>query len=1174
MLRDLFEKDPCRDIVSVVKVDDHTPEIVWTELEEYVPTDDVKDNFRRIVEGFIETKSGYTEEVCVWLSGFFGSGKSHFLKVLGYLLENRELTTPDGRTIQSTSYIATKLGLQNFAPLLSKEFKTKVLPLYLLDYDHAGDPTLSRLIYKTLMRERGFSDTIWVSSWEDELRKEGKYGEFVDWVTKEFESDWAEKRKLHADVILKKALPLFLPIYTNEEDVGRAIEESKRVEITPSDVIKKYKGYAEEIDETKGRIVLLLDEAGLYVDSDTTERLTDLNALAEQVVKEGEGKVWLITTSQEALPDMVDRFAMERQKLEWLRDRFRHFSLTPAGVEKVVSERMLKKRVEAIGVISDFYQTKAGEISEALGLKSAKVATEITKEDFITFYPFLPYSIRLLQDISRALVKTVDQARRFSARERSMLKIVHAILSGEGNIDCFAEKDLGVFVTFDILYDVISSDLRFIRSDYHMIIEKEIAELGELDGVKVSSVAKTLFLLQNVEDKVPCSLDNLSAVLFPDLSTDKNKHQEAVKGCLDVLREKGWVIKENGAYKLLTYDEHSLERTITENLPRAAEKRKFLQDVLVEDKLKKFEYQHGKSRRPFDVGFTIDSEKIREGNPEVVIYTPFSDKKEEEILKDSSNRADTVYLLSAQDTEFERIVERTIALKKTEDQFNTLTLTEKQRQYIKVLRDEYVGNMRDILKKIESVFGKGAVYASGMKSAPSSSMQKTLETHLKPIVEAVYSEFIDARPKRDEECAEILKWKPGVKIAEIYSDLGIVENNRLIVGAKVPSTVLKQIDYRRSYGLSRTGKDMIVEFEKPPYGWDPRMVRLAVASLFKAGKISVLWNNEEHYSATPELTNVFTKSSQFNKASFDLLPEVDWRKARELLSSIFGERSEDTFEKTAEKVGVVAKEWWNNAKQIHTRVIDNELPNTIATIVEDFIKAIEEVVKVEEPNAKLRRFLEGENALRASFKTVKDLEQFGFRKYRELRRFIENPVIDNALCDYKEKLEETKKTIMSDAIVNRINEVDSVYSTLLDEFGRRYEERHAEFNKWVMNALKEVERHKAFDLKPEDAKEKEKELNDLLCEILKFDSSALNCKNCKRYFTDLNELRIRSLTQEVLKELDKLVPEPERPSEIKPLQLREAVKSEEVEGVIEKIRVYFRRYKGVFDVEIRIKPKE
>jgi len=90
-LRDLFEKEPDREIESVVKVNVHTPKIVWMELEEYIPTEEVKENFRRIIEGFIETKRGYSEEVCVWLSGFFGSGKSHFLKVLGYLLENLSL---------------------------------------------------------------------------------------------------------------------------------------------------------------------------------------------------------------------------------------------------------------------------------------------------------------------------------------------------------------------------------------------------------------------------------------------------------------------------------------------------------------------------------------------------------------------------------------------------------------------------------------------------------------------------------------------------------------------------------------------------------------------------------------------------------------------------------------------------------------------------------------------------------------------------------------------------------------------------------------------------------------------------------------------------------------------------------------------------------------------------
>lgn len=852
----------------------------------------------------------------------------------------------------------------------------------------------------------------------------------------------------------------------------------------------------------------------MYV-GDSTERLTDMNALAEQVVKDGRGKVWLIATSQEALPEMVDRFAMERQKLEWLRDRFRHFSLTPAGVEKVVSERMLKKKVEAIGVLKEFYQNKAGVISEALGLKSAKLPSEINEEDFVKFYPFLPYSIRLLQDISGALVRTMDDARRFSARERSMLKIVHAILSGEGDIDCFAEKELGVFVTFDILYDAISSDLRFIKADYHAIIQDEIGELGEIEGVVISSVAKALFLLQNIDEKVPCSLDNLSAVLFPDVSADKNRNGEAVKKCLDELREKGWVIEENGAYRMLTYDEHSLERTIKENLPRVAEKRKFLKEEL-EEKLKKFEYRYGKSRRPFDVGFTVDGEKITEENLEVVLYTSFSGKKEKEISVESSDSANTVYWLSAQGSEFERLVERTIALKKTEDQFRTLTLTEKQRQYIKILSEEYVGNKNDISRKIESVFEKGMVYVSGVESAPLESFEKTLEERLEPISEEVYSEFVDARPKRDEECAEVLKWKPGVKIAEVYRDLGIVVNNTINV-------------------------------------------------------ISVMWNNKPYYSATPELNDVFVKSTQFNRASFDVLPEVDWRKARELLSSIFGVRSEDTFEKTAEKVRDVANEWWSDAKQIQTRVIDNELSKGIRDEIEGFSRAIEKVIKTEEPNAKLRVFLEKEEDLRGSFNTVKSIKRFNFEKYREIKKFIENPVVSNALGDFSEKLEDIRRTILSEAIIDRINEVAGDYGSLLDAFSRKYEERHGEFNKWIIDALEVVKNHKAFELKPVDARKKEEELMKHQCENLVFDSGALYCKSCGRHFTDMNEDFVKRLKQKVLGELDKLIPDEPIPPE--PPEIREEVRSEEVERVIEKIKEFFSKYKGIFEVEIRIKPR-
>jgi hypothetical protein len=280
-------------------------------------------------------------------------------------------------------------------------------------------------------------------------------------------------------------------------------------------------------------------------------------------------------------------------------------------------------------------------------------------------------------------------------------------------------------------------------------------------------------------------------------------------------------------------------------------------------------------------------------------------------------------------------------------------------------------------------------------------------------------------------------------------------------------------------------------------------------------------------------------------------------------------RSEDTFEKTAEKVGDVVNERWSEAKQFRTRVIDNELPKGIRDKVEVFIRAIEEVVKAEEPNAKLRVFLEKEEDLEANFKPVKKLEGFAFGKYREIKKFVENPVMENALGDFKEKFEDVRKTVLSEAIVDRINEATVDYGGLLDAFSITYEEQHGEFNKWIIEALEVVEHHNAFALKPEEAGDKAEELRSLQCKNLVFDSSALYCKSCRKHFTDMHASVIRGVKQKVLRELDTLIP-PIKPPE--PFEIREEVRSEEIERVIEKIRAFFSKYKGMFEVEIRIKP--
>ena len=91
LIKDMFAKPIDRDIRGVVKVGQDDVSIVKNELEEYVVTQEMQKHFRDFFASYVKSINGYTDKMGVWISGFFGSGKSHFLKILSYLLENREV---------------------------------------------------------------------------------------------------------------------------------------------------------------------------------------------------------------------------------------------------------------------------------------------------------------------------------------------------------------------------------------------------------------------------------------------------------------------------------------------------------------------------------------------------------------------------------------------------------------------------------------------------------------------------------------------------------------------------------------------------------------------------------------------------------------------------------------------------------------------------------------------------------------------------------------------------------------------------------------------------------------------------------------------------------------------------------------------------------------------------
>ena len=1180
LIKDLLIRDPYRPIGSVVKITDHKPANVWVEMDEYVPTERVKEHFRELLDVLLETRRGGTERVCAWVSGFFGSGKSHFLKVLGYLLENRELIDPSGNRHSASEFLCRKLGLENFIPLLTRELKTKVLYINLLDYDPQSprSPTISRLIYRSFLRDKGLSTEFWVAAWEEELQQQGLWDRFQAWVKENFGRSWQKERRLNAEPVLKQALPRLLPkLYRTEEEAGGAIQESKRRfgTINPSEVVEKLYLEAQRLDEQKGRIVVLLDEVGLYI-GDSVPRLTDLNELAEQVVERGSGKLLLVVTAQEALPELVGRLTKDRQILEWLRDRFRlHLGLQPTEVETVVARRLMEKKPKAADALRKLYSRHQGALVSNLSLDRSW-----HEGDFVSQYPFPPYAVRLMQDIMGALRGSVEEARRLSGSERSMMKLTQAILTGEGGILKGAEQPLGWLVPFDLLYDALAPDLQTIRSDQHQAIAG-IAQLGECDGLSIVRVAKALYLLQQLHRRIPCTHANLAAALVDKVDEDIHALQEAVRRCLQKLREEGWVAEEDGRYRLLTAAQHDLERDVRANYPQPSELQRGVMELLRE-MVRRFKYEHGQIRRPLKVAIEVDGETVAErGDLTVKLLTQFAPETEEELLIQSINEPNALFWKAAESRELKHTLERTLAIEKTLKQWESRPLSVEQGEYRERLEREAQTNRQihlpDLMTK---AFLQGRIWLGGREIAFSGdSLEAVLRTNLRDIAERLYTEFVDARPSKKDDCADILSWRPGMALPPIYERLDLLTTTGQINrDAGLLATVRDELKRRRQMGLDNTGKALREHFESSPYGWDPGLLRLLVATLLKAGAVGVRYHGRPIIDPTDtQVRGVFTGQREFDRAAFELLPEVDWREAAEKVSEIFAVPGGDTFERTAKIAGEQAAHWRQLAGQLGTRARDHRLPRCLITACEEASRLLDEVVQEDDPNARLRRFLESAGTLASEVPTVRLLEGFPFDEYRKVRSFADmaGDWANTLTGDGARRWQLLCEGLGADDLLDRWEGVRNDYAVLWSTYREDYKKAHLAFQNAVKEALKALRQHEAFQHKPEKAEAALEPLSALRCDADPTPTEeAFRCPSCRRSFASLSTAIVQEVRRRVEEALDALLPPPPVKA-LEPLSLTRVVAGEhDLEALAGELRRYWRKARRPLSVTVQATPKE
>jgi hypothetical protein len=919
---DLLTRDLSRKIEEIIQVDQADEQSVHDEITEYVATDSIREQYHDLLRAIAEAPSDPHESVGVWVSGFFGSGKSSFAKNLGYALENR-----------------TVLG-SKFADLFKQQLDdTRTGDL--LDFINANQPTevilfevakeadtrkvtqrIAELMYTVLLRELGYSEDFDIAELEIELEAEGKLAEFIATCKTVLNKDWetvrAGAQKLsRASAILHRLDPKLYPSVDSWAHAQRnrdaSISVTKVVQRTFDLWGRRRKGKA---------VAFVIDEVGQHV-ARSGDKIQDLQATIEEFGKVGKNLLkqhkikapcWIVVTSQEKLDEVVAAIDSKRVELAKLQDRFRYrVDLAPSDIREVATKRVLAKKPEAEKPLKKLFSENQGQLNAALRLERTTRRTNISESDFIQFYPYPPHYIDLCIGIMSGIRLQPGAPRHYGGSNRTIIKQAYEMLVSDRT--AFAKKPIGALVTLDKVYELVEGNLsNEKRTDLYQIAERFKSDPE--DHGWALRVAKAICLLEFIRD-LPRTEANLAAVLVD--AVGQARPLSEVQAAVKRLNTAQFIRNTEEGWKLQTAQEKNWEterRGHLEPKPRERNElvRSALQQIFDEPEFKTFRHQN----RSFRIGISVDGTIIGDEGDLPLSLSMAEDadeliKRIEEIRTESQQKSheNDLYWLFYQTPEIDELVAQLHASRKMVDKYSQLSAQQKiSPDEATCLQDEknskngYEIRLRD---KLTEAMERGTGMFRGVQkdaSALGKGLGEILKKLFGQVVPDLYPKLqMGSRPLKGDEAEHILKAADLKALPSVFyvgdHGLGLVvkdgSKNIVNTNADVAKEVLDYLKSEHSYGNkdSRMGKALEKRFGGTPYGWDLDMLRLILASVFRAGEIEVTYQgNRFHNYQDPASRTPFTNNPAFRSSLFSPRQSVGLKmltQAVQQLESLTGE---------------------------------------------------------------------------------------------------------------------------------------------------------------------------------------------------------------------------------------------------------------------------------------------
>jgi hypothetical protein len=1178
-IRDLFAKDPCRHINPVVRADERDSERLGRELDEYVVTSEIDRHLREFLGEFV---SPTPVHLCHWVSGWFGAGKSHFLKFLGSILADLSLRLPSGAEVGARSYLFDKWSLPFAAHLESRP--TRVVFMNLLEYTSRDAPGLSEIVYRGLMTAAGFADEPWIAEMENELARVDLLDAFAAEIHSRTGREWplVRSQPIVALPSMAEALVAVAPDRWSTTEIARdALQAQRDVPINPHWLIPRLKAAAEAVDPAAGRLVLALDEVGLYL-GDVEDRYTELKALAEGIAASTmDGKLWLIVTSQEAPELKIPEIVAHAQELQWLRDRFRlGYNLTPENIETVVRERLLKKSDDGSSAAAEAIRPVIGTLATGATVTGVRRLREtFTAPDVdqvVETYPLLPYQARLITELLGELRSRAAGGDGLTGRERGVLTIAQdAICNGTPSL---AQQELGGLVTLDRIYEAILGYGSAIPSD----VEATIRELhGEHDGVSVASVAKSVYLLQPLVAWLPVTAENIAATLYPSLGARSDQVLAGVQACLAELLEASYVGEREGTFRFLNQIERTFEEDVQaarRRLSRADRDRvtnELLHEVL--DDFTSHRFRGGV--RVFDVVVEADGSTIsrRPGHLKLIIQSPLArevlDVDELERVTSVQSR-DTTWLVVEPTPDIKAKLERLVAIDAVLEHAkrggpDSTDFLREQEQERERLRHVTLPN------ELRSLFGQATMIAAGeRRDLNATTWKEDVDGALEDRAEELFFEFTPgAASVRDEDVGKILSWQGGA-LPACYRELQVVDDDAIRLDSPLLARVLGEVKRRADAHEPLTGEALAGYFDAPPYGWDERIVRLALASLLREAAIEIRTAEGVLRSyREPRAARAVTDRRAFRPAQFqpaEVLSSDDRKRAADLLAQWFDELR-DTPEQLDQSFQEKLAEARSNAQQLTSRLDAGRLGG--GPTLRQLTASIQGVLDQPTATARLRRVLDKATELEGGLRLLRKLLELdqagGLDKAAQIATFATAlSGVDN------ERSHKLGSLLAADDLPSVWQELLELYEATRTSFAQRYGTVHAEVRERASAVAEELRQHpRGSEIATEIG-----ELAGLTCPEAhpSIESPSFRCPTCHRSVPELERdllrfERERARLLEVLAAHDVDVDDDGRPV---PLTIsRDVEQPPELEKVLTDVRAYASAALKNGPLEVRVEAK-